>query len=388
MQNPSWRFFMGKQTGMKSAGIVVGPGKDGVNALKLADQLSSIGTNVYVSMTETAARYFNESVFTEVAKCHGVLTPENNVVADVDIVVDTGALFEKDGWDKESIRARERLCKRKQNPVIWIQDGAMQSIWKLDMVTHHEEIWLLKGAARKERSLSYEEIVMEAMRTLLGKRNGDFTGIKVIVTGGGTIEPIDPVRHITNRSSGKMGKSLAEVFRDRVADVVFICTNRTLGSPIGTEFIHVDDVESLRREVLRQSDSAEILVMAAAVSDYRCKERSTTKIKKTSQPLHLELVPIPNFMKEVPKGVFKVGFAAETDPNLEGAKRKLLDRGFDLLCLNDVSRSDAGFEVDTNQVMIVGPEGTRHTTRLENKYLVAWQIVDEIQKCLRESANV
>jgi phosphopantothenoylcysteine synthetase/decarboxylase len=93
-------------------------------------------------------------------------------------------------------------------------------------------------------------------------------------------------------------------------------------------------------------------------------------------------------MKEVPKGVFKVGFAAETDPNLEGAKRKLLDRGFDLLCLNDVSRSDAGFEVDTNQVMIVGPEGTRHTTRLENKYLVAWQIVDEIQKCLRESANV
>jgi phosphopantothenoylcysteine synthetase/decarboxylase len=152
---------------------------------------------------------------------------KNNVVADVDIVVVTGALFEKDGWDKESIRARERLCKRKQNPVIWIQDGAMQSIWKLDMVTHHEEIWLLKGAARKERSLSYEEIVMEAMRTLLGKRNGDFTGIKVIVTGGGTIEPIDPVRHITNKSSGKMGKSLAEVFRDRGADVVFICMQRT-----------------------------------------------------------------------------------------------------------------------------------------------------------------
>ncbi|MDA5110896.1 hypothetical protein O3V59_21390 [Brevibacillus thermoruber] len=339
-------------------------------------------------MTETAARYFNESVFTEVAKCHGILTPENNVVADVDIVVVTGALFEKDGWDKESIRARQRLCQGKQNPAIWIQDGAIQSIWKLDIVNNQKDIWLLKGAARKERSLSYDEIVMEAIRTLLGKRNGDFTGIKVIATGGGTIEPIDPVRNITNRSSGKMGKSLAEVFRDRGADVVFICTNRTLGSPIGTEVIHVDDVESLRREVLRQSGSADVLVMAAAVSDYRCKERSTTKIKKTSQPLHLELVPIPNFMKEVPKGVFKVGLAAETDPNPEGAKRKLLDRGFDLLCLNDVSRSDAGFEVDTNQVIIVGPEGIRHTTCLEDKYVVAWQIGDEIRKSLRESTKV
>lgn len=181
---------------------------------------------------------------------------------------------------------------------------------------------------------------------------------------------------------------MAEVFRDRGADVVFICTNRTLGSPIGTEVIHVDDVESLRREVLRQSGSADVLVMAAAVSDYRCKERSTTKIKKTSQPLHLELVPIPNFMKEVPKGVFKVGLAAETDPNPEGAKRKLLDRGVDLLCLNDVSRSDAGFEVDTNQVIIVGPEGIRHTTCLEDKYVVAWQIGDEIRKSLRESTKV
>ncbi|UYZ13399.1 hypothetical protein A6764_22065 [Brevibacillus sp. WF146] len=202
------------------------------------------------------------------------------------------------------------------------------------------------------------------------------------------IEPIDPVRNITNRSSGKMGKSLAEVFRDRGADVVFICTNRTLSPPFGTEVIYVDDVESLRREVLRQSVSADVLVMAAAVTDYRCKERSTTKIKKTSKPLHLELVPIPNFMKEVPKGVFKVGLAAETDPNPEGAKRKLLDRGVDLLCLNDVSRSDAGFEVDTNQVIIVGPEGIRHTTCLEDKYVVAWQIGDEIRKCLRESTKV
>jgi phosphopantothenoylcysteine decarboxylase/phosphopantothenate--cysteine ligase len=152
---------------------------------------------------------------------------------------------------------------------------------------------------------------------------------------------------ITNRSSGLMGHALALAARDRGASVTLISSAHQMPSPCGVDRVGFHDVESLRNAVLMASAGAD-LVMAAAVSDYRPKTVSTQKIKKSDESLTLELGTVPNFIPEVPPGVLRVGFAAETDPDLAKAAVKLASRSFDMLCLNDVPRLDAGCEVDTN----------------------------------------
>jgi phosphopantothenoylcysteine decarboxylase / phosphopantothenate---cysteine ligase len=227
--------------------------------------------------------------------------------------------------------------------------------------------------------LAEPETIVGAVQLLLA-RNGELAGSKVIVTAGGTREPIDPVRLITNRSSGKMGFALAEAARDRGAQVTLISATDALPAPYGAELVMAETVSDMRNAVLEASKSADVLIMAAAVSDFRPAHPGEQKIKKNeSRGLTLELVQNASFLREVPDSLVKVAFAAETQDLLANAMRKPESHGhLDLICANDVSQPDAGFGVDTNRVTILDYKGGIEELPLMTKYEVAQRILDRV----------
>ena len=230
----------------------------------------------------------------------------------------------------------------------------------------------------------YAPFAMDAFRFAVSRAQGLLRGRRVVVTAGGTREALDPVRFITNRSSGLMGHALAQAARDQGADVTLISSAARLPVPCGVSRAAFDDVASLREEVISATSGADVLIMAAAVSDYRPASVFAGKIKKSPNGLSLELKAIPNFIPEVPPGVLRVGFAAETDPDLGKAAGKLASRGFDMLCLNDVSRADAGFEVDTNALVILDQTGVRAETPLLPKTEIAGIVMEHSAELLAQ----
>jgi phosphopantothenoylcysteine decarboxylase/phosphopantothenate--cysteine ligase len=215
-------------------------------------------------------------------------------------------------------------------------------------------------------------------------RSGDLAGKHVVVSAGGTREPIDPVRVITNRSSGKMGYALAEAARDRGARVTLVSTVDTLPVPYGVERAGVETVEEMRRAVLKACIDADVLVMAAAVSDFRPAEAAEHKIKKgDGGEMLLRLIPNDSFFPEVPDRVVKVAFAAESQDVIENALRKPQSHGhLDLICANDVSAEGAGFGVDTNRVTLLEPDRAPEELPLLSKHDVAVKILDRIVRIL------
>jgi len=212
-------------------------------------------------------------------------------------------------------------------------------------------------------------------------------GVRVVVTAGGTREPLDPVRAITNRSSGKMGFALAAEAALRGAESVLIAGQTSLPTPAGVTRIDVESAFDMREAVLREQASAGIVVMAAAVADFRPARASERKIKKEelgeSAGLTLELVANPDILAEISRARgarVVVGFAAESHDVLAAARRKLARKGCDLLVANDISRSDAGFETDHNAVMLLTPDGEVEELPLLPKSEVAARIFDRIEK--------
>ena len=215
-------------------------------------------------------------------------------------------------------------------------------------------------------------------------------GVRVVVTAGGTREPLDPVRALTNRSSGKMGFALAAEAALRGAESVLIAGPSSLATPAGVTRIDVETALEMREAVLREQASAAIVVMAAAVGDFRPARASERKIKKEEfaegAGLTLELVANPDILAEISRergARIVVGFAAESHDLLAAARRKLARKGCDLLVANDISRSDAGFETDANAVTLVTPDGQVEELPLVPKSEVAARIFDRIEK-LRE----
>jgi phosphopantothenoylcysteine decarboxylase/phosphopantothenate--cysteine ligase len=213
---------------------------------------------------------------------------------------------------------------------------------------------------------------------------GDLAGKRVIVTAGGTREALDPVRYITNRSSGKMGYALAETARDRGAGVTLIST-ASLPLPRGVTLVAVDSAAEMKQAVLHNMPQADVLVMAAAVADYRPAATAAHKIKKSDDDLVLPLARTDDITIAVaevrgqtgwPRCV--VGFAAETQNLLENAAGKLKRKSLDLIVANDVSRSDAGFAVDTNLVTILASDSEPQTLPLLSKVEVADAIWDRV----------
>lgn len=211
-------------------------------------------------------------------------------------------------------------------------------------------------------------------------------GRKVLVTAGGTREPLDPVRFLGNRSSGKMGHALAAAAAQRGAEVTLITTS-TLPAAPGVQVIAVQTAQEMLEAVRDRLPAADILVMAAAVADYRPAEVAPQKIKKASEAWTLTLVPTPDILASLKPlrraDQLIVGFAAETEALLDHARGKLERKGLDLIVANDVSRPGIGFESDENAVTVLGPEGPLANWEAMPKRVIADRLMDLFASRLR-----
>ncbi len=231
--------------------------------------------------------------------------------------------------------------------------------------------------------------VLEKMEDLFSPK--DLKGERILITGGPTQEPIDPVRFITNRSSGKMGVALAKMARRRGAEVILITGPVSLPLP-GTDiqWVPVRSAEEMREAVFAHLEGSSVVIKAAAVSDYRPKMTSEKKIKKGSSEYILALERTKDILEELGKKKgdrILVGFAAETEDLIANAKKKLLEKNLDFIVVNDVTKPGAGFGSDTNQIKILYPSGQAKDLPLLTKEEVAQFILDDVVKLLKQRKN-
>ncbi len=225
--------------------------------------------------------------------------------------------------------------------------------------------------------LAEVQTIIGSIKHVLG-RSGDLSGKSIVVTAGGTREPIDPVRHIGNRSSGKMGYAVAEAARDRGAEVKLITAPTSLQEPVGIEVTPVETAVQMKEAVAKTVVQADALIMAAAVADYRPKSVAKAKIKKATPTLTLELIRTPDILTEVKGNFIKVGFAAESEDVIANAKRKLEKKQLDIIVANDITDADSGFDVDTNKVTLIDRDGKVESLPLLTKREVADRILDRV----------
>jgi phosphopantothenoylcysteine decarboxylase/phosphopantothenate--cysteine ligase len=244
---------------------------------------------------------------------------------------------------------------------------------------------LASGLSGKGRLLEPSEILGHT-RIALGK-NGGLAGKKVVVTAGGTQEAIDPVRMITNHSSGKQGYALAQAALDAGAEVCLITTPTGLTAPVGAKIIKVKSAQEMLEAVM--AESADALIMAAAAADFRPKNIAKDKMKKRDGIPQVELEATPDILKTVSSSQlsmkrFKVmvGFAAESKDLLDNAAEKLKSKGLDFIAANDISAKDAGFEVETNRITLLFADGTREILPLMSKAEAAEKIIEHTSKLL------
>jgi phosphopantothenoylcysteine decarboxylase/phosphopantothenate--cysteine ligase len=223
---------------------------------------------------------------------------------------------------------------------------------------------LASGATGKGRLADPDRIVDVALEMLLPRQ--DLAGRKVVVTAGPTEEPIDPVRHVANRSSGRMGYALAERAARRGADVVLVSGPCSLEAPAGVTVVRVRTTREMHDAVLSELPTCDLLVMAAAPADYRPASIAERKMKKISERMTLELVRTEDILAEVArrkrKGQGVVGFALETENELENARKKLAEKDLDLIVVNNPTVEGAGFGTDTNVATILGRSGVVEPT--------------------------
>ena len=234
---------------------------------------------------------------------------------------------------------------------------------------------LASGLVGRGRLADVEDII-GGVKQALG-REGDLAGKSVVVTAGGTQEPIDPVRHIGNRSSGKMGYAIAEAARDRGANVTLVSSQTSLRAPYGVEFVRADTAEEMRKEVVGRALGADILVMAAAVADFRPVAEAEHKIKKSGGGLTLELRETADVLAEAAGDrLVKVGFAAESRDLVANAREKMRRKGVDLMVANNITDEGSGFGSDTNRVVIIDSDGVLDELPLLPKAEVAHLLLD------------
>lgn len=251
-----------------------------------------------------------------------------------------------------------------------------------------DEGFLAEGYSGRGR-MPEPESIMTSIKQLL-QPTTPLTGKKVLVTAGGTRERIDPVRFITNDSSGKMGYAIARELQQRGAQVTLISAPTKLDVPAGVKLVQVISTEDLAQAVTSAFPSADILVMAAAVADFKPLVSADQKIKKTADndELVLKLTKTTDILKTVAKlkqpQQITVGFAAETQHLIDNATKKLTNKQLDLLVANDVSKPGVGFNGDTNQVTILQADHAPIKTALANKATIAKQVVDQISQRIQK----
>ncbi len=251
------------------------------------------------------------------------------------------------------------------------------------IVVGPEEGHLASGLIKRGRMTEPLDILGHIRYTL--SRGGPLAGRTVVVTAGGTQEPLDPVRFISNRSSGKQGYALAQAALDAGADVVLISAPTALPTPIGAQRVDVRTAAEMAGAVLQACSQADALLMAAAVADFRPAQAADQKLKKARGVPTLSLEPTTDILaavarqrQETGRPRLVIGFAAETQDLLANAQAKLRAKGLDLIVANDVSAPDAGFAVDTNRVTLLAADGNIETLPLLSKVEVAERVIERV----------
>lgn len=277
-------------------------------------------------------------------------------------------------YENPATQANIRRLRRRDAKIIGPAEGRMASG--------------MKGIGR----MVEPELLMGAIRRQLG-RDGPLSGRRVVVTAGGTREPIDPVRVITNLSSGKQGYALAQAALDFGADVTLITTAVNLPLPVGVMAVPVGTAAEMHAAVLESVAGADALIMVAAVADFQVKQKSEHKIKRREGTPEMELEPTPDILGAVedqreetghPSAV--VGFAAESQDLVVSARQKLEEKNLSMIVANDIAAPDSGFGSDTNQVTLIDHSGAVEHLPLMSKARVAEAVCDHLVKILEAEA--
>ena len=378
-------------------------------AVALASQLNQAGAAVTTILTKDAARFVTPLSFTSVtqrpAHCdlyapdpgrilHIALAEEADLFAVVPATAHTIGRMAQGLSD--DLLTCTYLSTQAPALVAPAMDGGMytNAATQANIATLRErgvhvveplEGRLASGLVAKGRMPEVDALMAE-IRTVLG-RSGPLAGRTVVVTAGGTQEPLDPVRYIGNRSSGKMGFALAEAARDCGARVILIQGATTAPPPHGMATVSATTAADMLAAVREHTTQADALIMAAAVADYRPDSARSQKTKRTGEPLTLTLVENEDVLARTPHTLVKVGFAAETEDLLKHAEAKLTRKNADLIVANDVSRPDSGFGTDTNQVVFIANDGPPEPLPLLPKSEVAAVILERVAALVQERSN-
>src|SRR5579863_9834224 len=371
-------------------------------AVELCRRLVDAGAHVAPVMTEDATRFVGEVTFSALAS-EPVRTslwegsdpiPHTRLGQGADVVVVAPATARFVGCYAHGIsddlltatvlatRAPVVVCPA-MHTEMW-EHPAVQD--NLDVLRRRGVVVVPPGEGRLAggdsgvgRLAEVDDIVSAVAATL--SRPGDLAGVRVVVSAGGTREPIDPVRFIANRSSGKQGHAVAEAALRRGADVVLVTTT---ARPVATGIaaVTVETAADMERAVLEAAADADVVVMAAAVADFRVKAPAPAKLSKSEGVPDLVLEPTPDILAELGRRrrpwQLLVGFAAETHDVDARARAKLAAKGVDLVVANDVGAPLTGFDHDTNAVTILGADGTSVTVGLTSKEAVAEAVLDAV----------
>lgn len=386
-------------------------------AVDLASKLAQAGAEVDVLMTEAATRFVSPLSFQSVtgraaytdtelwgAEAH-VLHVNLGRPADLLLVapITANTIAKLAHGLADNLLSLTALSARCGLMVAPAMDGGMFAstanqenlrtlISRGAIVVGPEEGHLASGLSAKGRMTEPADI-LDRVRHLLS-RGGVLRNRRVVVTAGGTQEPIDPVRVISNRSSGKQGFALARAALDAGADVILIAGPTAQSAPYGARRIDVHTAEEMRTAVLTEAADADALIMAAAVADFRPADPSEEKIKKSSTPESIRLERTADILMEVSEGksrkgrpLVTIGFSAETGDLEKNARKKLAAKHLDLIVANEVGRPDSGFETDTNRVILFSADGSAQSLPLMEKSLVAEAVIERLVALLPEKRS-
>ncbi|MBQ6383762.1 MAG: bifunctional phosphopantothenoylcysteine decarboxylase/phosphopantothenate--cysteine ligase CoaBC [Clostridia bacterium] len=371
----------------------------------LVSRLRHLGANVHVIMTRNATEFVSALTF-QTLSANPVVTdtfqaPEYwNVehvalakLAEVFVIAPaTANIIAKmacgiaDDMLSTTVLATKApvLLAPAMNTGMWTAAATQENIRKLKdrgILTIGPGSGMLACGDSGDGRMSEPEDIVKAVDGILNPRK-DLQGLRVLITAGATRERLDPVRFLTNDSSGKMGFALAEAARDRGAEVTVICGNVSVPVPDGVRTIRIESAMDLYEAMMQNCGDQQIIIQAAAVADYRFKEIRKEKMKKQAGEtcLTLELVENPDIAKATGErklsGQILIGFAAETEHLLENAEKKLAKKNLDMIVANDVTREGAGFNVDTNIATLITREGQTEMP-LQSKRSLAEAILDK-----------
>lgn len=382
-----------------TGGIAVYKALDVISALRKKD------IEVYVIMTESASKFVNPLTFQSIS--------QNMVVTDM--------FAEPKAWEIQHISLAQKadlmlIAPATANVIGKISNGIADDMLSTTVMATKAKVLIapamntnmyqnpiVQNNISKLKDFGYKFIepasgrlacgdigigkladvntIVERVIEELEDKEQDLLGKKVLVSAGPTIAPIDPVRYITNRSTGKMGYAIAKEARDRGAEVILVSGPTNLEPPKNVKIINIKTNEEMRKEILQNFKWADIVIKSAAVADYKPKEYSKEKIKKGEGDLNICLTrdnDILKFLGEIKTHQVLVGFAAESDNVLENAERKLKNKNLDFIVANDITSSDTGFGSEDNKVVILSKNNEKLELEKMSKKKVASNIFDMI----------